>query len=158
MVMSTMSAPIPAQGPWGSSPTASGPGGKEGSAPQQRVLLIDEVDVFFRGDFYGNAYKPLAMFQDPAVHALVQCIWERRAEKYEPSRGLLIGRAILYRYYTRGVLGAADAQTAHHATFSAAPAHQILGSANAETTPAGAPAAAADRKQRPDATCEGKKG
>ena len=32
------------------------------------------------------------------------------------------------------------------------------GSANAETTPAGAPAAAADRTQRPDATREGKNG
>ena len=30
--------------------------------------------------------------------------------------------------------------------------------ANAEMTPAGAPAAAADRTQRPDATCEGKNG
>ena len=45
-----------------------------------------------------------------------------------------------------------------HATFSTAPTHQPLGSANAETTPAGAPAAAADRKQRPNATCEGKNG
>ena len=54
--------------------------------------------------------------------------------------------------------GAADAQTAHHATFSTAPAHQLLGSANAETTPARAPATAADRKQRPDATCKGKNG
>ena len=49
-------------------------------------------------------------------------------------------------------------QPAHHATFSTAPTHQLLGSANAETTPAGAPAAAADRTQRPDATCEGKNG
>ena len=49
-------------------------------------------------------------------------------------------------------------KTAHAATFSTAPAHQPLGSANAETTPAGAPAAAADRTQRPDATCEGKTG
>ena len=56
------------------------------------------------------------------------------------------------------LLGAADAQTAHPATSSAAPAHQLLGSANAEMTPAGAPAAAADRKKRPDATCEGKNG
>ena len=32
---------------------------------------------------------------------------------------------------------------------------QPLGPGNAETTPAGAPAAAADRKPRPDATCEG---
>ena len=51
-----------------------------------------------------------------------------------------------------------DAQTAHHATFSTASAHQRLGSANAETTPAGAPAAAADRKQRSDTTCEGTNG
>ena len=43
-------------------------------------------------------------------------------------------------------------------TFSTVPTHQLLGSANAETTPARAPAAAADRKQRPDATCEGKNG
>ena len=55
----------------------------------------------------------------------------------------------------RQLLGAADTQTAHHATFSTVPTHQLLGSANAETTPARAPA---DRKQRPDATCEGKNG
>ena len=54
----------------------------------------------------------------------------------------------------RQLLGAADTQTAHIATFSTVPTHQLLGSANAETTPARAPAAAADRKQRPDATCE----
>ena len=58
----------------------------------------------------------------------------------------------------RQLLGAGDAQTARHATFSTAPTHQLLGSANAETTPARAPAAAADRKQQPDATCEGKNG
>ena len=58
----------------------------------------------------------------------------------------------------RQLLGAIDAQTAHPATSSTAPAHQRLGSANAETTPAGAPAAAADRTQRPDVTCEGKSG
>ena len=58
----------------------------------------------------------------------------------------------------RQLLGAADTQTAHHVTFSTVPTHQRLGSANAETTPAGAPAAAANRKQRPDATCEGKTG
>ena len=32
----------------------------------------------------------------------------------------------------RQLLGAADAQTAHHATFSTGPTHQLLGSANAE--------------------------
>ena len=50
----------------------------------------------------------------------------------------------------RQLLSAVDAQTAHHATCSTAPTHQLLGSANAETTPARAPAAAADRTQRPN--------
>ena len=54
----------------------------------------------------------------------------------------------------RQLLGAADTQAAHRATFSTAPTRQLLGSANAKTTPA----AAADRKQQPDATCEGKNG
>ena len=58
----------------------------------------------------------------------------------------------------RQLPGAVDAQTAHPATSTTAPAHQRRGSANAETTPARAPAAAAVRKQRPDATCEGKTG
>ena len=56
----------------------------------------------------------------------------------------------------RQLLGAADVQTAQHATFSTAPTHQLLGSANAETTPARAPAAAAGRKQQPNAACERK--
>ena len=58
----------------------------------------------------------------------------------------------------RQLLGAADTQTAHHAASSTVPTRQLLGSANAETTPARAPAATADRKQRPDATCEGRTG
>ena len=58
----------------------------------------------------------------------------------------------------RQLLGAADVQMAHDATSSTAPAHRPLGSANAETTPARALAAAADRTQRPNATCEGKNG
>ena len=58
----------------------------------------------------------------------------------------------------RQLLGAADTQTAQHATSSTAPAHQPLGSANTETTLARAPAAAADRKKQPGATCERKHG
>ena len=38
------------------------------------------------------------------------------------------------------------------------PVRPLLSPADAETTPQGSPAAAADRKQRPDATCEGKNG
>ena len=46
----------------------------------------------------------------------------------------------------RQLLGAADTQTAHHATFSTVSTNQLLGSANAETTPTRAPAAAVDTK------------
>ena len=44
---------------------------------------------------------------------------------------------LTYRVPIRQRLGAANAQTAHPATSSTAPAHHPLGSTNAETTPAG---------------------
>ena len=79
-----------------------------------------------------------------------RCAWTAKTVKLPPQQPAQppIGQ----------LLGATDAQAAHHATFSTAPAHQPLGSTNAETTPARAPAAAADRTQRPDTTCEGKNG
>ena len=58
----------------------------------------------------------------------------------------------------RQLLDGTDTQTAHHATCRAAPRHQLLGSANAKTTLARAPAATADTEQQPDATCEGTNG
>ena len=60
---------------------AARPGPVAVTGPAERVLLIDEADVFFRGDFYGNAHKPQAMLQDPAVHSLVRCVWDRRARQ-----------------------------------------------------------------------------
>ena len=62
------------------------------------------------------------------------------------------------RLWPRGGLHAEGGGGGGHATSRTAPTHQPLGSANAETTPAGAPTAAADRKRRPDATCDGKNG
>ena len=59
--------------------------------------------------------------------------------------------------YPSSRVGSKNSQTTPPTT-STAPICQLLGSANAETTPAGAPAAAADRTQRPDTTCEGKNG
>ena len=78
--------------------------------------------------------------------------------KLRQSPKLIRSLRLLYTSSIRQLLGAADAQTAHHATFSAAPTHQLLGSTNAKTTPARAPAAAADRKQQPDTTCKGENG
>jgi len=51
--------------------------------PDQRpkVLLIDEVDVFFSSDFYGNVYKPLARVVDKTVTAMMKYMWTNRADK-----------------------------------------------------------------------------
>ena len=91
-----------------------------------------------------------------------QCMGSRRssremvvARRVGALRGERVNRPLQVRRWE--LLGTASAQTAPAAT-STAPEHQRRLSANAETTPAGAPAAAADRTQRPDATCEGKNG
>lgn len=54
--------------------------GKAGNVTQQntsrpRVLLLDEVDVFFGKDFCGSTYKLSHMFSHPDVHALIHYIW-----------------------------------------------------------------------------------
>ena len=43
------------------------------------ILLIDEVDVFFSKEFYGNLYTPSTVLRDPTVIALTNFIWESRA-------------------------------------------------------------------------------
>lgn len=44
-----------------------------------KILLIDEVDVFFNKDFYGNMYRPLAKLKDATVARLIQYVWDNRA-------------------------------------------------------------------------------
>ena len=115
---------------------------------------------------YGDDAAHECGFLNPALRDVVKVC----AAPTPGPRGALEGEAPQSRGFVyqnliheggggiRQLLGAADTQIAHPATFSTAPAHQRRGSANAETRPAGAPAAAADRTQRPDATCEGKNG
>jgi hypothetical protein len=45
------------------------------------VLLIDEVDVFFSKDFYGNVYTPSTDIKHPAVSSLIDYIWNKRNER-----------------------------------------------------------------------------
>ncbi|XP_065663342.1 uncharacterized protein LOC136085801 [Hydra vulgaris] len=45
------------------------------------ILLIDEVDVFFNKDFYGNLYTPLARIKNPCIADLTRYIWSHRKEK-----------------------------------------------------------------------------
>jgi hypothetical protein len=42
------------------------------------VLLIDEVDVFFKGEFYGCAYRPTAALRDETVSDLLDYMWSCR--------------------------------------------------------------------------------
>ena len=43
-----------------------------------KLLLVDEVDVFFTKDFYGNSYTPLARLNDPLIQNLIKLIWKNR--------------------------------------------------------------------------------
>ena len=50
-----------------------------------KILLIDEVDVFFKEDFYGNVYTPLAHLKDVTVNNLTNYLWNHRNEKINIS-------------------------------------------------------------------------
>lgn len=43
-----------------------------------KILLIDEVDVFFSKDFYGNVYTPCASLKDATIISLVNLIWSQK--------------------------------------------------------------------------------
>ncbi|CAF2388000.1 unnamed protein product [Rotaria sp. Silwood2] len=46
-----------------------------------KILLIDEVDVFFSQDFYGNVCTPSASLRDPTITSLTNFIWTQRKSK-----------------------------------------------------------------------------
>lgn len=50
---------------------------------RERILLIDEIDVFFSKEFFGNTYTSQASLKDPTITALIEHIWSLR--KYELS-------------------------------------------------------------------------
>ncbi|CAG9311001.1 unnamed protein product [Blepharisma stoltei] len=43
-----------------------------------RILLIDEVDVFFGKSFYGKIFRPAATLQNDFIKNLINLIWSRR--------------------------------------------------------------------------------
>ena len=43
-----------------------------------RILLIDEVDVFFSKEFYGNRYQPSLSLTDPVLTNFISLIWKER--------------------------------------------------------------------------------
>eukprot|EP01031_Cornospumella_fuschlensis_P025016 gene25016-30218_t len=45
---------------------------------RELVLLVDEVDVFFGKDFYGQTYNQVTKLSTPYVNALIRFIWKER--------------------------------------------------------------------------------
>ena len=60
------------------------------SLDRPHVLLIDEVDVFFNKDFYGNLYRPLTTIKHPTISALVEHIWSNRNNRSAVSYKALL--------------------------------------------------------------------
>jgi len=55
------------------------------NAGSEEVLLVDEVDVFFGKDFYGQTYNQVTHLSSPEVIALIHNIWSDRHSK--PNMG-----------------------------------------------------------------------
>ena len=53
----------------------------DGHHRRPKILLIDEVDVFFSKDFYGNTYNPVTLLKNSVVTNLVNYIWSTRNQK-----------------------------------------------------------------------------
>lgn len=49
-------------------------GTEEGSKPNE-VILVDEVDVFFGSDFYGQTYNQAAQLREPEIRQILKVIW-----------------------------------------------------------------------------------
>lgn len=51
-----------------------------GEKVRPRILLIDEVDVFFSKDFYGSAYCPVATISHPTISLLLKDLYSNRIQ------------------------------------------------------------------------------
>jgi hypothetical protein len=45
-----------------------------------RVLVIDEVDVFFDENYFGKLYAPGVAIDSPEVRKLIKFIWEHHSD------------------------------------------------------------------------------
>jgi hypothetical protein len=48
---------------------------------KKRVILIDEVDVFFSKDFYNKVYVPVAQIKHEKVSKLLDYMWQSKDDK-----------------------------------------------------------------------------
>jgi hypothetical protein len=61
------------------------------SSATQDILLVDEVDVFFGKDFYGQTYNQATHISTPEIISLIKKIWNERVTK--PSLNTLSSSA-----------------------------------------------------------------
>jgi hypothetical protein len=54
-----------------------------------RILLIDEVDVFFSEDFYGNSYNAMFSLTDPTIIDLIRFLWKERKRNFSELKNLI---------------------------------------------------------------------
>ena len=58
------------------------------AADRPRILLIDEVDVFFSDSFFGETYAPVTVFRNEHTDALQKYLWEQREGSNLAAMGL----------------------------------------------------------------------
>ena len=56
---------------------------------KKTILLIDEADVFFDSDFYGQLYRPAIRLHDNSIRDLLFLIWKKVREQPTNKRALL---------------------------------------------------------------------
>lgn len=54
-----------------------------------RILVIDEVDVFFDEQYFGKLYSPAIVIDGPEVKRLIELIWKNRSE--EKLKSIVLG-------------------------------------------------------------------
>jgi len=57
----------------------------EKSNDKKRILLIDEVDVFFSPHFYGATYNPISEFCSEETVAIMKAIWNENKRGNQPT-------------------------------------------------------------------------
>jgi hypothetical protein len=50
------------------------------SSPRKRVLLIDEIDVFFNTEFFGKYYTPSTSIKNQCIQELATFVWKNRSK------------------------------------------------------------------------------
>ncbi|KAL3941493.1 MAG: hypothetical protein SGBAC_004162 [Bacillariaceae sp.] len=47
--------------------------------PKEEILLVDEVDVFFGPEFYGQTYNQVAQLQEPEIAEILKTVWREHS-------------------------------------------------------------------------------